>query len=327
MKKFLVACMALFASLTTINAQSGCDTVSINYEGNVTISFYRHKHKILQGLFTINSRGTQIHFASGNLQYKASTNVWRFADNQYDCLLGGGGNAVSTNRDSQSAWIDLFGWGTSGWNSGATAYQPWEISTGELDYIPGGALKAGLTGSYAEADWAYHNLILNGGNENGPAAHQWRVLTSPEWGYLLAREEGDGLMYGCGTLMGVPGIYLLPDGWAWDAVDGGADFRANVWVPASKSFSNNVISNAELWNKFETAGLVFLPITGRRQDGVTMKGISGQYSAGFYWTSSSYGSAGKAAYAFEFSNNKVQSNSSYTRTQGNAVRPVQEVTF
>lgn len=48
----------------------------------------------------------------GNLQYQASTGIWRFAEHQYD-YIGSGNENIST---SYSGWIDLFGWGTGRYN-------------------------------------------------------------------------------------------------------------------------------------------------------------------------------------------------------------------
>ena len=52
-------------------------------------------------------------FAKGNLQYQAVTNTWRFAENQYD-VIGEENALVDT---FYNGWIDLFGWGTSGFDS------------------------------------------------------------------------------------------------------------------------------------------------------------------------------------------------------------------
>jgi len=74
-------------------------------------------------------------------------------------------------------WLDLFKWGTSGWNSGAGAYQPWSTVTNANNYNPGGSMKNDLTGDYANADWGVYNAISNGGNQAG----MWRTMTSDEW--------------------------------------------------------------------------------------------------------------------------------------------------
>ena len=61
----------------------------------------------LSGLFSV-SADKQVYFSQGNLQYQASTDTWRFAENQYDMI----GNDNANVSSSYSGWIDLFGWGT-----------------------------------------------------------------------------------------------------------------------------------------------------------------------------------------------------------------------
>jgi hypothetical protein len=78
---------------------------------------------------------TSVQFSRGNLQYNAALDKWRFALRQYDFACGDNANASET----YDGWIDLFGWGTSGWNSGATAYQPWATNTTSAVYYPGGS--------------------------------------------------------------------------------------------------------------------------------------------------------------------------------------------
>jgi len=51
----------------------------------------------------------------GNLQYQATTKTWRFADQQYH-VIGMDNEKIS---ETYSGWIDLFGWGTSGYDHGA----------------------------------------------------------------------------------------------------------------------------------------------------------------------------------------------------------------
>ena len=65
----------------------------------------------LKGLFSV-SASKKVCFAQGNLQYQASTNTWRFAENQYDALTTENTNVSAT----YVGWIDLFGWGTSGYD-------------------------------------------------------------------------------------------------------------------------------------------------------------------------------------------------------------------
>ena len=113
----------------------------------------------INGKFTINSSGGKVYFSKGNLQYKASTNTWQFAANQYDYI----GNANSNISSSYSGWIDLFGWGTSGYNHGANCYQPWSTSQTDSDYYAYGQYTYDLYDQTGKADWGY-NAISNGGN-------------------------------------------------------------------------------------------------------------------------------------------------------------------
>lgn len=122
------------------------------------------------------SGSKQVYFSKGNLQYQASSGTWRFADNQYDIIGNAAGNTTAEeNRSTQSAWIDLFGWATSG--GGSSAHPPYLCSVNNVDYWSNGQEMT----DDAEYDWGWHNAISNGGNEN----HKWRTLTSTEWNYLL----------------------------------------------------------------------------------------------------------------------------------------------
>ena len=48
------------------------------------------------------SDSMQVYFSPGNLQYKASTNTWRFAINPWDCI-GDANNNISSTYDG---WIE-----------------------------------------------------------------------------------------------------------------------------------------------------------------------------------------------------------------------------
>ena len=113
---------------------------------------------LLQGLFSV-SETLQVRFSQGNLQYQASTNTWRFAESQIS-YVGEDNANVSENYDG---WIDLFGWGTSGYSHGANAYQPWSTSTHYADYYAYGSYTNSLFSQSGQADWGY-NPISNGGN-------------------------------------------------------------------------------------------------------------------------------------------------------------------
>ena len=50
----------------------------------------------LSGKFSVSS-GKQVQFSKGNLQYKASTNTWRFAEHQWDMVGMGYGQTNTSN--------------------------------------------------------------------------------------------------------------------------------------------------------------------------------------------------------------------------------------
>ena len=245
------------------------------------------------------SDSTKVYFSQGNLQYQASTNTWRFAEHQYD-MIGSDNSNISS---SYSGWIDLFGWGTSGWNSGANAYQPYSTSTSYSDYYPGGSYSNDLTGSYANADWGVYNKISNGGNSAG----MWRTLTNSEWYYLISGRAQAGRLMGQGRVNNVNGLILLPDGWETPS--------SVKFTYDPGNYSTNVYSLDE-WAVMESYGAVFLPAAGYRRG--TDVGDVGSY--GYYWSSSADGDA----YYLFFVSYGVYTGSGY-RYDGLSVRLVQDV--
>lgn len=198
-------------------------------------------------LFSV-SDDRQVRFGRGNLQYRASTNTWRMAEHQFD-YIGSDNRKISSTYDN---WIDLFGYGTSGWESGASAYQPYSSVALYSSYYPGGSWENDLTGDYAEADWAWHNAILNGGNRT----HAWRTMTADEWYYLLAQRSNATLKRGNATIGDVHGLVILPDNWA--PSDSCPAFIAN-----KINWDANTYTKAE-WLWMEMYGAVFLPAAGFR---------------------------------------------------------------
>ena len=255
----------------------------------------------IKGYFSI-GESSKISFSQGNLQYQASTGTWKFADNQYDMI----GNNNSNISSSYSGWIDLFGWGTSGWNSGANAYQPYSTSTNYEDYYPGGSSSNNLTGSYANADWGVYNKISNGGNQAG----QWRTLTQSEWSYVISNRTDARYLRGTATVNGVNGLILLPDNWTLPT---GVTFTYG-----EDGWSQNTYSASE-WSKMEANGAVFLPAAGGR-NGTSVSDVG---TCGYYW-SSSYGNY-YDAYSVGFYCNYVSASSRNYRYGGFSVRVVQDL--
>ena len=237
----------------------------------------------IDGLFTINENGNQVYFSRGNIQYQASTNTWRFAENQWDYVGNGELGTVyegdvkcdnSLISSTYSGWIDLFGWGTSGWNSGANCYQPWSNSYNGSDYYPGGNNNNNLNGDYAYADWGVYNAFINGGNQS----ECWRTLLQEEFDYLLnLRNTLSGIRYAKATVNDVNGAILLPDNW------NDSYYSLNSPNQDGVNFSSNVLS-ASQWNAIEQYGAIFLPAAGYRE-GTYIGRVN---TSGDYWTASYY---------------------------------------
>ena len=272
----------------------------------------------INGKFTINADGDQVNFSNGNLQYQASTNTWRFAENQWDYVgtqnpnygdpegtVPGSDNAnISENY---GGWIDLFGWCTSGYNHGANCYQPWSTSTRYSDYYAYGSYTYNLYDQTGQADWGY-NPISNGGNQ----ANQWRTLTAPEWIYIFdTRTTSSGIRYAKANVDNVNGVILLPDDWSSVTYS-----LSNTNSPGA-SFSSNTIS-ASQWNILEQHGAVFLPAAGNRYGSEV--GTGG--SVGFYWAASSGGSVN--ARRVHFYDTNLCTDTNY-RFIGFSVRLVQDL--
>ncbi len=221
---------------------------------------------ILNGVFTV-SDTLKVRFSQGNLQYQASTDTWRFAEKQTDCVGEGNANI----GEAYDGWIDLFGWGTSGYDHGANAYQPWSTSTQFHDYYGYGGYTQSLSDHSGQADWGY-NAISNGDNaENGG----WRTMRSSEWGYLLgSRATASGIRFANACVDGNNGMLVFPDDW-----DGSVSF--NNPDHYSANFADNAVGAAD-WTVLQEAGVVFLPAAGIRVEGTQIAYI---HSGGVYWAS------------------------------------------
>ncbi len=247
------------------------------------------------------SDSKKVYFSKGNLQYRATTNTWQFASSQYTYISSDNALASST----YSGWIDLFGWGTSGYNG----CMPYNTDTDGRNYAPGSGW---ITTWFdrGEYDWGIHNKI------GSDPAGTWRVLSRDEWKYLLkatspGRKNGDNL-YSIATVSGVTGLILLPDKWKQPS---GTSF-----TPKASSFSTNTITN---WSVWEQAGAIFLPAAGCR--------VGKTYSSGtgYYWTSSTTtdikytdDAAGELNF---YSTGSVSANGRSERSKGYSVRLVREV--
>ena len=225
----------------------------------------------IDGLFTVNANGDQVYFSKGNLQYSISTQTWSFMEHQYD-IVESFGQDVGTDYANQDV-ISLFGWGTSGYNHGATAYQPWSTSENINDYYAYGQNSSNLYDQNGMADWGY-NAIANGDNQENSG---WRTLMGSEWYYLFnTRNTTSGIRWVKGRVNGMKGVILLPDNWiattyALNGINGG-------------NYNSNTIAIDDWINVLEANGVVFFPAAGLRIGSLVYDMDGG------YWASSVSGS-------------------------------------
>lgn len=194
--------------------------------------------------------GEFIFFASGNLQYQASSDTWRFAENQYDVIGEDNQNISSV----YNGYIDLFGFGTSGYS-----YEPY-FSTLESSYYAIGDI------SHSNNDWGIFCSISNGEN------YQWRTPENSDWEYIVNGRPNADKKRGFAVVNGVSGYLLLPEVWH---------------TPVDCSFNPDDLSNNNYdlaqWQSMESAGAVFLPATGYRIEN-DVKGMN--IGVGSYFSSS-----------------------------------------
>lgn len=249
----------------------------------------------LPGVFSI-SVANRVAFSRGNLQYKASTDTWRFAEHQYDMV----GTANANISETYDGWIDLFGYGTSGYNS----KYPYLKATQTNSYYAGAA----ATTNY---DWGVYNQISNGGDSAGI----WRTLSKTEWEYVINERANATSRRALATVAGIPGLILLPD--EWNTVDG---------LPVTNTIDDYTTNGftAEEWGLLEAAGAVFLPASGLRS-GVAVSSLGDR---GYYWTATYYGtnSALNCSYGVKFSNSNVELPSNMYLYYGCCVRLVRDLT-
>ncbi len=256
-----------------------------------------------KGLFKVGPN-KQVWFAQGNLQYQASTNLWRFADEQTEYI----GTPNSQISAANPEWIDLFGWATSNYNHNYACYQPWSTSDVDSDYYAYGRYQAHLFNDSGQADWGY-NSVSNGGNTE----HVWRALTSAEWVYVFKnRGTRSGILYAKASIGNVNGVILLPDD--WDA----SFFDLDSPNSPEARYNSNVMT-MEVWkNVLEPLGAVFLPAAGYRNK----TNIFGVNSFGYYWASTGGGEI--KAYFVSIKNTSFYPDTFEARHYGYSVRLVQD---
>jgi hypothetical protein len=256
----------------------------------------------LPGLFSV-SPTEQVRFSPGNLQYQASTDTWRFALNQYD-VVGADNSNIAIDNDG---WIDLFGWGTSGY----AGCEPYLTSTDASLY--------GIDESIDSTnyDWGIYNAISNGGNSAG----MWRLLSSDEWGYLLYERTGASDLLGVGCVAGVNGLILLSDDFV---LPDSIEFRHAVASDSGEDLYRIVNDyTAVEWARMEAAGAVFFPAAGARIG----KKVMYTAIAGYYWSSTPFEYDMLSIYCMGFDSSRAVWEGLSNRTNGRSVRLVKRSSF
>ena len=279
------------------------------------------------------SVGTQVRFSPGNLQWSATNGAstptthvaadgivegtWRFAEHQWDFVGDTTNGTVYANgvkcnnafaSSSYTGWIDLFGWGTSGYNniandSYAVNFQPWATSetftradtTNHYGYGPSTNVTPGGPASLTQTagdisnsyyDWGVYNAIYNPQTNTTNPVGTWRTLTNAEWRYLFDTRTASTIngtanaRYAEVKVNGVSGIMLFPDMFTWpdNSITKPTTFNTN------QSNWNNVNYTTAQFTAVENAGVIFLPIAGYRT-GTSVYNVD---SYGYYWSASYY---------------------------------------
>ncbi len=248
------------------------------------------------------SQTKYITFSPGNLQYTQSTNIWSFAENQWDMIgtdnvTGGSVSSDSKYGDSKDGTaladkVDLFGWSTSATNFGVSTSTDWEN-----DYL----------GSFV--DWGTNQI-------GADAPNTWRTLTYDEWNYLRNTRTNASSLKGVAQVDGVNGLIFLPDNWVCPAgVTFKSGFHSSYGVDYYAAYQT---FTADQWSMLEAAGAVFLPAAGGRNGSDV---LSVQYH-GYYWSATEDNSY--IAYCLDFYSGQAGMNIG-SRYGGQSVRLVKDL--
>ena len=247
----------------------------------------------------------KVQFAKGNLRYEGDSQgyeaEWSMAKQQYELL--GEANIDAGEYESTPAYLkDLLCWSTTNNYYGVSNYY-WRDYDVVAQYFQGDFV-----------DWGENPALIASLGEG------WSTLSKDEWDYLLTKRENAAKLQSFATIsymkgeenVSVKGLILMPDDWTGDA-------------PAATY-------TAETWKTLETAGAVFLPVTGHLwsydDGGYTKTDINGIDVIGNYWTStpSTEGDLLALALNFNLNDSGVNPGIDMERRYGCAVRLVKTVT-
>lgn len=275
-----------------------------NTNQNIAIDEDNTPEKTLNGRFTV-GKYKQVCFSQGNLQYRATTGTWRFAENQWD-IIGEKNKNISPKYDS---WIDLFGFGTSGYDD---KYPPYRTQFSIED-----AIDSDIAGT--NYDWGVYNAISNGGKE----ADLWRTLTGREWNRLFnKRATKSGLRFVKAQVNSVNGVVLFPDDWNNSEQD--YTVAESLHNKVISKYTNCIITKSDWEKYFEANGAVFLPAAGCRYGSGSGNKISAVGEDGYYWSSTD-AKGEEDAHNLYFDHDSLRTNDTSITNDGLSVRLVRDV--
>lgn len=306
-------------------------------------------------LFTVSTNPLKkVRFSQSNLQYTRESTSANWNEGKFS-LLDHAYSVVEQDDESYDistkTAIGLFGWGTPNHEVVAGRnYVPWETSDVSSNYGPINQSIGGAWEGEPSWDWGSNTIYKNDGIT--PLSGSWRTPTKDEWlrivdqrntsenlpGYNVTGSNQNLLKtrvsYFYAKVCGKNGLILLPDRFFFPAgvtmaVEDGHDFR---YYDSKDSYATSVIASQADWARMEAAGAIFLPTTGRRLYEASQLKVKycDSFSAGYYWSSSSY-STDNSAYRFYFYSPNNLTNASmnigepWDRNQGLAVRLVQDM--
>ena len=277
-------------------AQFEFNNRTLDYNSITTVTLDVTTMMSLSDLFSV-SANSKVRFSKGNLQWTATgthtvyngnaestvNGTFRFAEHQYDYI----GSANSSISSSYTGYIDLFGYGTSGYSS----VDPYSTTTTVGSYASGN-----INDTYY--DWGKYNSIVNGSVTD--AYGTWRTLTQSEWSYVISTRAAstiNGTMnvrFAKAQVNGVNGLILFPDLFVWPtSVTHYPLFGEGAATFASAQYS------LEEWQALEDMNAIFLPAAGHRSEGTT---VSSAFDFGVYWTSTNF--SDNDAYVMQFRSNE-----------------------
>lgn len=266
------------------------------------------------------SNNMKVRFSKGNLRYNYQTGAWGLTSSQEYC---------SGTKLTSDNWFEYFGWGT--WSEDDKDSICRTINKGEryLNNISGIANILAVSWSMTITENGTVTSVTRDARDSYSASN-WRLLTRPEWEYLINNRQGNRYVK-CRVNSngnrgnGVAGLLLFPDDFTIPSTIESAHDSIHTWVNNQYARYNSTLFSADEWTALSNDGCVFLPAAGLRT-GDSNPTRCGQN--GYYWSSSPQTS--NCAGVLDFrddgaNNNTVETVEGQSRYYGFNIRLVQTI--